>query len=236
MRKTLLQTITSVASELSLQAPQQVISATDVTTSQMYSLLISVCEELVQQYDWNMLQLSYTFTTVAAQEGYTLPSDCYKIINQTLYDRTSQKLIFGPKTPSEWALIKGSSMNSGFRERYRLQGNKIIITPVPTSVNTIAYDYQSYNYVIDASTNQQKAAFTSDSDLCVFDDRLIINALKLKYLESKGFDTTAAFFSYKQSLDAVTSADSGAPVLSLSPNNQYSLIGSNNLPDGNYNQ
>lgn len=234
MRKTLLQTLAAVASELSLQKPTQVISATDGTTSQMLALLVSACDELVQQFDWNMLQLSYTFSTVVSQEAYAIPSDCYKIINQTLFDRTTRIPIFGPNTPSEWAMIKGTTVNSGFRKRYKMQGNKIVITPVPASVNTIAFDYQSYNYVIDAITGLQKSTFTSDADLCVFDDRLIINALRLKFLESKGLETTAALYNYMQSLNAVTGADSGAPVLSLSPQDSYALIGTSNLPDGNY--
>lgn len=62
----------------------------------------------------------------------------------------------------------------------------------------------------------------------------MVLALKLKYFETKGFETTALFRDYNMQLEVAKSADGGTPNLSMAPRMSTALIGWVNLPDSGY--
>jgi hypothetical protein len=75
----------------------------------------------------------------------------------------------------------------------------------------------------------------TDDDVVLYDPDLMIAALRLRFLTSKGFDTTAALADYNQALESAICADTDAPVLTLNVNDTYPLISTQfNAPDTGY--
>lgn len=232
--RTVLNLIQTAAAELGLTKPQVVVSSADTGTQQLLSILTMVGESLLNDFDFQDLTKEYSFTTVLGTELYALPSDFSSIINQTVWDRTTHLPLLGPKSSQEWQYIKGSLSSAGsFRTRYRLIGNQIKLHPVPSSSNQIWFEYVSTAWVKDAS-GTLKTSITADSDTVVFDDRLIIAGVKLKYREAQGLDTTSAARDWEYQYRQVLDNNKGAPVLSLAPRGNTSLLSTANIPDGSW--
>lgn len=124
---------------------------------------------------------------------------------------------------------------SGPRIRYRILRNKFQIWPLVVSESLIAYEYISTSWVYVASaTEPSKSKFTVDTDTCVFRDRLMIAAIKLRLFEAKGFDATAFQREYDSELGKAQAQDAGSPTLSLAPRYSNTLISPANIADGNW--
>jgi hypothetical protein len=79
-----------------------------------------------------------------------------------------------------------------------------------------------------------KNFFSKDGDKTFFDPLVITLLARLKYLEYKGFDTTAATRDYVDALDSRVNAERGAPVLSMSRQLVFPYLSIANLPDTGY--
>lgn len=168
-----------------------------------------------------------------SQVNYPLPADWLKQIPQTEWDRTNRWPLMGPKSPQEWQSYQSGVVYAGPRERFRIIGNAISITPPPPSALTFAYEYISSYYVtgIDSIT---KPKFTVDTDTCVFDDSLMVAGLKVRWLNAKGLPSDMEMREYSKLLEVLKAQNKSAPKLSLSPMVGDILLGYNNVQDGNW--
>jgi hypothetical protein len=164
---------------------------------------------------------------------YALPSDFRRQINRTHYDKSKRWAMLGPETAQQWQFLKSSYISTGPRIRYRIMGGYFQIWPLLGTPEYLGFEYISNSWVT-SNTGTGKTAFSSDTDTCIFPDRLMILGLKLKYFEVKGFDTTAFYRDYQNQLDIAKAGDHGAPTLSFAPQVSEVLIGYENIPDSNY--
>lgn len=164
---------------------------------------------------------------------YTLPSDYDRPIPRTHWDKTKHWEMLGPETPQQWEWLISGYISTGPRIRWRLLGNKFQIWPIVTAAEVLGFEYVS-NAWVSAADGTAKSFFTVDTDTCIFPDRLMVLGLKKKYLEIKGFDTTAVDRDYNNILMAEKAANNGAANLSFSPRISTILIGWEQLPDSGY--
>lgn len=233
-QKTLLQIIQTVAAELNLPVPQGAVSATDQSVIKLVALARATCDDLLAEYDWQQLQRTYTFSSVDGVDSYSLPSDIERFINGTFYDRTSRWPLPGPISPNVWQSFKASQVSSPF-ESFRVYGDKLWLTPAPGSTTyTFAFEYVSNQYVKDGTTGVTKADFTQDSDVCLFDHRLLVYGVKLKFLASIGMDTAEALTSFNRAFEFAKGSDAPAPRLSLGPAASFPFLSTANYPDGSW--
>jgi hypothetical protein len=147
--------------------------------------------------------------------------------------------MIGPESPQQWQWLKSGILSTGPRERFRLVGNKLEIWPVPSDTSTptpnldLSFYYVSKYWAQDIN-GVPKAKATTNSDTCIFEDRLMISGVKLRFFQAKGFDTNAYAAEFQSNLDDALAQDSGAPILSLSREPQFPLITVYNLPDGSW--
>jgi hypothetical protein len=139
----------------------------------------------------------------------------------------------GPVTAQQWEYLKSGSVASGPRLMFRQMGGALQIWPPMASAEYIGFEYLS-NYWVYTAGGVAKGGFTVDTDTCVFPDRLMVLGLKLKYYESKNFDTTAYYRDYMAQLDIAKANDKGSAVLSFAPRRNALLIGANQIPDSGY--
>ena len=75
---------------------------------------------------------------------------------------------------------------------------------------------------------------TLDTDTPLFDEWLLTKFLKLKFWETKGFDTTAFRDDFLNMFLSLTGQNMGAPTLTMSPRPASIYIVPNNIPDGSW--
>lgn len=167
------------------------------------------------------------------QTKYAMPADFQRLIDRTQWDKSKHWEMLGPESPQQWQWLKSGYIATGPRIRWRVLGNSFQIWPGVTTAEYLGFEYVSKNWVVDAN-GATKASFTSDTDTCLFDSRLMVTGLKLKYFAAKGFETQLLQDEYDSVLSSVMGAEQGAPMLSFAPRLSNVLLGPENIPDSNY--
>ena len=97
---------------------------------------------------------------------------------------------------------------------FRLREGEFKIFPQPPPAGLdIHFEYQSKNWVDQGGTPGDKVL--AGTDVVLFDRTLITRYLKLKWLESKGFDTTKPQDDFNVAFNFITGKDKGGEVLSM---------------------
>jgi hypothetical protein len=119
--------------------------------------------------------------------------------------------------------------------------NKFNIWPVPKaegspSTYTLAMEYISRNWVTLANPPGTPAdMIAADGDTLNYDPWLLIKFVKFKFYELKGFPTTGVNADFMRVFNNLTGKDTGAKILSLSPQVTSQYIGPWSVPDGSWN-
>ena len=164
---------------------------------------------------------------------YALPSDYESAVPRTMWDLSKHWEMLGPESPQQWEWLLSGFISTGPRIRWRLLGKYFQIWPGVSTNELLGYEYRSNGWAL-SSTGVVKTSFTVDTDTCIYPDRLMVLATKLKYFEAKGFDTTAMFRNYLEEFEIVRAQDMSAANLSFAPRPGTVLIGYDNIPDTGY--
>lgn len=235
---TALQVLKQAAGELGLPQPTSVTGLTDIQSSQLLALLNSAGNELLLYYPWEQFATEWLFTTVNGQADYDLPADYKYFTDQTQWDRTNHWPLLGPKSPQEWAWLKGSLVAALPRMRFRVQNNKFKLWPTPSSPNfNMAMEYIKSNWLETdiGGVPTEVDMIAQDGDVLFYDPWLLVKFIKFKFYELKGFDTTGVNADFMRVFNTLTGKDTGAKILSLSPQVQSQMLGPWSVPDGSWN-
>ena len=178
---------------------------------------------------------SGVYTLYFSQAKYPLPSDWDRQIDRTHYDKSKRWEMLGPTDAQQWQFLKSSYISTGPRIRYRILGGYFQVWPAMNTDEYLGFEYMSNQWAT-STAGVTQSSFLADSDTCIFPDRLMVTALKKKYFEIKGFDSTAFTRDYLQQLSFAKANDSGSATLSFAPVPGSILIGFENIPDANYGQ
>ena len=174
---------------------------------------------------------SFTF----AVQDYSVPSGFDRMISDTNWDRTNHWRNMGPKSSQEWQWLQGGIISTGQRERYRIYQNKMRIFAAITTSYLFAYEYVSSFWVVPTGgTEATKAAFTADSDFCVFPDDLMALGLKYQWLKSKKLDFGVELAEFNRALSYCKAQDQPVGAASLAPLQMPDLISPWSVQDGNW--
>lgn len=226
-----------VAAEVGIAPVASPIESQDPFFVQLRYLLNTAGEELMQAYPWEQLTREHQIITQDGDSGeYPLPEDFGYILNQTEWDRTNNVPMGGPLSPSEWTYLKGRDLTSNtLYASFRIaQGTFNVFPTTPAAGLDLNFEYITTDWVWNGDTvmPEYKPEVTLPSDIPLFDKTLITRALKVKYLESGGFDTRKAQADYNQIFAFLTGNDKAAPVLNAGlgrVGNKY--LSSYNTPD-----
>ena len=237
---TALAVINQVAGEVGQPAVVSITAAiNDVQATQLIAALNAAGNELALYYPWAQLRKEWTILLQADKGAYALPTDWNYFIDQTQWDRTNHWPLLGPKSAAEWAWLKGGLLASFPRMRYRVMGDMFEVWPVPQSNSefNLAMEYVSSWWAAGANSPAapNQAMVIADGDILWYHPWLMVKYTKLKWLQLKGFDQTAAQADFQRMYDALKGKDAGAQVLSLVPQQTPFFIGPWSVPDGNWN-
>ena len=216
--------INRVAVEVGLVSVNDPVGDLDETFVQLTQLLTSAGQEMVELWPWQILVSEYRVETQDTDTGtYDLPDDFSYMIDQTGWEHSNRVAMGGPLSARDWTYLKGRDLISqSIYASFRLVDNKFDIypqDPVPAGLD-INFEYISRNWVQEQNSGPEKHMITICTDIVKYEPILIIKFLKCKFLEAKGFDTTAARNEFENMFNIRTGKDTGAPILNAANNSR----------------
>lgn len=93
--------------------------------------------------DWIFLEKTGTASTVANQQGYTLPADYGQMRTITVTQGSTVWSLLEAPSRQFWNLLNTITYTSDIANYYYIIGNQVLIYPIPSSNgNTITYNYK----------------------------------------------------------------------------------------------
>lgn len=192
---------------------------------QLVAMLETLGQKLVRSFNWVELRKEHTFNTSDGEDTYDLPNGFDRFLDETGWNRTSTLPLGGPVNSRDWQYLKARTATGPVTTPFRLNGQEMKFTPVPSAVETIAFEYITRFWVkvgeLTTPTADALSASTAAQDTLYFDRLLLIDGLKLAFKLEKGFPADAALDAYNATYALVTGADGAAPRLSLDGEGRY---------------
>jgi hypothetical protein len=234
-KQTLLAIVQQAAAEIGLTQPAFLVSNTDNTAVQLLALANRAAEDLAGQAGswggWPQLRREYTVTTTPGQDTYTFPTDLQYLIPSTGWSRSFRWQLLGPLEAQEWQVLKSGISPTGPRTRYRIMGGSIVFDPVPSSAQSIAFEYYSNNWCQSAAGVSQ-SRFQADTDVFLLPDDILLLAVKWRFLRAKGMDYGQESADYQAALQRALSRAGSARSLPLNAQSRgIGLLSNANVPD-----
>jgi hypothetical protein len=212
--------INRAALEAGLLPSSSPVDDPDEAYIQLTGLLNSAGQELLELHPWQTFVQRYEINTTGADSGtYDLPDDFNYMIDQTGWDRTNRVAMGGPLSAQDWTYLEGRDLVSQtIYASFRQVDNKLDLFPQPPPDGLrITFEYIGRNWISEQGQDApNRDTVGAGSDIVWTDPLLTIKFLKLKFLQAKGFDTTAAALEFDTLLASRTGKDAGAPILSAS--------------------
>lgn len=225
--------INTALAELGLPAVTVGATSYDTTAVQAVAMLNALGDELVRVHDWQFLEKVWGYLGDGVNESYELPADYGRAINQTQWDSSNRRPMQGPDSPQVWSWNQYGMASVGVFYRYRVLNNQVAVFPIPTDGTTFQFYYISRNWVQDGDDPLTfKNKVTKETDIPLFDRRLLITGLKAKLWAQKGFDTTTIQQEFNFMLSAEKGQNQGARVIDLSGGSGHFYLNWENVPDG----
>lgn len=227
----------AVAQELGLPSPSTLAASTDRTATQLYRM-INRAGRILAKKNWVVLQKEYTFTTVASTAAYALPDDFERLLDGSIWDRSSFWRLRGPLNARQWQVFKsGLVASASARSRFRIKPDtrvkKFYLDPTPSSAVDMVFEYASDQWVKDSTNANGKAAFAIDTDLAIIPYELIELDVIWRMLSRKGFAYAEEKREAEIQIDRAFAEDGGAPMLDMGGPQNIPLARLN-IPEGGF--
>jgi hypothetical protein len=234
--------INGAAGECGLTAVPDPYASSDPAFIQLCGILKTSGLEMLSLYQWQKMVKEHSITTVVPPDdgNYDLPEDFGYMIDQTGWSPMSAGTglpLGGPLSEQDWAYLVNTNLaSSTIYVSFKISEGQFQVLPQPPPDGIeINFRYISRYWVaVAGSTTGTKFAPTQTDDIILFEPILMIKFLKLRYLEAKGFDTTAAVGQFLTMFQAWTGKDVSAPVLNMARSRYFPYLGYRNIPETNY--
>ncbi len=181
----LLTIIANVCRRIGQPVPNVVYTATDPSVTQLLSFANEEGTELSKMGDWRALRKQKEFTTLA-QEVQTgmVPTDLDTWIDETFWNRSSRRPIYGPVSPQQWQAWKAFG-TFPVMDVFYLRGADILVQPVPPAGETYAFEYMSNGWCQSVG-NVAQSEWLADTDTGVLSERLMTLGILWRYKQARG--------------------------------------------------
>ena len=208
----------NIARETGFTVPSSLVGNADETAVQLLQLIQTECTDLSNgviagnpipmDYNWQALVKRGTFNFVASQEAYDLPDDFKDFIQKTIWDYSIRRPVIAPITAEEYEIQKNYLITSGIDKMIYVYANQIHVVPVPSSTDTINYEYTT-TYIFQSDTGDGQTTIEADTDVCSISEYLIQQGVKVRFLIAKSLINPENFensFEYRNYKSAVQRA------------------------------
>lgn len=191
----LLSIIQSAADRLGLTRPSSVISSPDENAKILLGMAQEEGKALADRHTWQALQTEYTFSTANGTASYALPTGFDALIKDTVFNRTSRRRMVGDLSPAQWQETQASLVTM-VNPAFRIRNNLFYISPTPTAVETVAYEYVTKNWC-QSSGGTGQTEWAADTDTGLLDEELTKLGVIWRFKAKKGFDYAEDMNSYE---------------------------------------
>lgn len=229
--------VTRVLKSMSLSVPVSVSGSSDSTTALLWFLLGEVGREILDKHsEWQMLDRVMTINTIPGETRYSLPSDFQHFIDETGWNNTARIPLIGPMTTQQWRLLQARQLGgTTLRLQYVIENDEVVFYFAPSDTQEVTISYKGRGWVQDENDpTVYKDNPENDADIVLFDQNLIVAALKDRWRREKGFDTTVSAADYQEKLNFAVMNDRPRNALSISGRSRYPYLGYWNMPDTGY--
>lgn len=216
MALTCLQIIQAACKRIGILSPNAAVTGTDQQIIQLVSLAEEEGQELATRFAWEALQVEATFNTVAAQVQTTLTAITTGfdyIVNDTIWNRTLRRPVYGPKSQQDWQQAKANQINGPFNS-FRIIADAINFYPNPVAGQTCAFEYQSRAWVNKAAGGTADT-WTADGDTPKLDGQLMVLGIIWRWKAAKGLDYAEDYAKYERRVSDAMGRDGGKPKLDM---------------------
>jgi hypothetical protein len=233
--------VQNVASMVAFPVPNDPAGSEDPAVQQFVQAANMAGIELLTMYDWQELVKNYQIPITSDVNGqkekaFPLPEDFFDWIDQTNWNATTQFPSLGPVSPQMWQqlLIRTTLPTLSFY--WQVRDNKIYVLAPPNSPQVMNVFYLSQAWVRDQDDPTLfKNRITKNGDVALLDATLITLFTRVKWLEMKGLDSSAAMRDFQLAYENRKGAAKGAPVLSMAKDFRFPYIQPLvNTPDTGY--
>jgi len=234
--------INRAAAECGITPVTDPFLSTDSSFKELVVFFTSAGQEMLALYEWNKLNRTHSIITGTTPSNpigtgkYDLPDDFGYFIDQTGWDKTERLPLGGPMTNQDYAYLVNTNLaNSTVFVTFRMNEGQFWVLPdPPLSGQEINFQYISRNWVQPAGTtsvDDRTDIVAAFADLVLYEPILMIKFLKLRFLEAKGFDTTAAVGQFITMFNSWTGKDVSAPILRMAHPRVFPYLGYRNIPE-----
>lgn len=213
-------------------------ASTDPNYVQLIEFLNTLGDDLNNEHDWSQFVRECTITTDGITSSFALPADFHEMFDQSGWNRSMRLPLIGPLTSQESQFLKTQTGSLLINAAFRVEGNRMVFPVVPSSGQTLIFEYLSSYWVETAasSTGPDADSATADADLVCYDPGMVISGVVLRWLEAKGRDTTVAAAAYDKKLEHCIGKNIGGRLLTLGGSglNPGHLLNSSNVPPTGY--
>lgn len=214
----LLTLVQSATRRLGINTPAGVVLSSDPAVLQLLELANEEGRELGARTAWSALETAVTFTTVATESQgniNTIAPNLKFIINNTIWNRTLRRPVFGPLSAQMWQQQKALFLQGPWNQ-FRIIGTSLNFIPVPVAGQTCAFEYITKAFATDSTGAIERTAFADDGDLCKLDEEIMTLGLIWRWRQVKGLDFSADYEKYERKVLDAIARDGTKPWLNAS--------------------
>lgn len=191
----LLTIVQEAAKQLKIPTVWSVFGSTNEDAIQLASLANLEGSILSRRFDWQALVVETAITTTATEiQSGAIPSDFGRLVEESIFNRTTRKAIIGPLTGPEWQRAKMWGTGP-VTPVYRIRGGDLLLIPTPPAGESVYFEYITTKWAL-SSGGTPKVAFSADDDTCRMPEVLIQLGIIWRWLERQGlaFETQAQIY------------------------------------------
>lgn len=184
---------------IGIPAPSSVIGNTDPQVAELLACAQDEGFDLMRGGTWQVLMTVQQFSAVATAVSGTnyaiqtgaVPTNYDRFVQETFWNRTRKRPLYGPVTPQEWEnLVAWTS--SPVVDTFRFVGSNIWIIPAPVSGDNMAYEFISKNWCQNASGTAQPQ-WEADTDTGILDENIMKLGVVWRFKQKKGLPFMADY-------------------------------------------
>jgi hypothetical protein len=222
-----------------MDAPPGITNALD-SSRQAKALLNWTARDIIMRggsFGWEELRSEGTFTTTAVELQTNVRTDYpdyYKIIDNTMWNHTQQRRIFGPVSVQTWRRYQADTVAPATLTYY-MRGNEILFAGTPQDGETVYYEYVSKHPFQATGGGATKELLTAEDDEVLLDRYMFVLGLRWRYLQAKGFEYGETFRQYEDYVAERLATNTPKETYSVNPNWRRDGWEDQQIPEGSWN-
>lgn len=223
----------AVCDKLAIPRPTSIVGNADDSARLLLALANEEGQELASRHSWQVLTKEFGFSATATITQTTIQAltgtDFSRIVNDTIWNRSSLRPLRGSVNPQRWQRLRASNVTGPYPE-FRIRGNYLLMLPAPSSGDGYYGEYISKNWCQNAAGTTTASAWADDTDTGVLDEKIMELGVRWRWKQVKGLDYSEEFRVYGDRVNDAIARDGGKTVLNMGKSRRGYPFG----PDGSW--